>query len=72
MHYIVRANPTSPIISLTLRRLRARAKRAGYRVTWDRYRQTYSLVDAQLCRPLLGLDHVALSAIVDAVEQVRR
>jgi len=69
MIYILPANPSIPAISLS--RLRARARRGGYRILQDRPTGTYSLVDAKLNLPLLGLDRVELVDIARAVEAVR-
>ena len=70
MIYVIPADPTSPIISL--RSLRCRAKRAGYCIARDRYAETYSLIDARLRIPLLGLDHVGLPEIAHAIQAARR
>ena len=70
MIYVIPADPTSPPVSLP--NLRRRAKLAGYRVARDRYAETYSLVDARLHIPLLGLDHVGLPEIANAIEAARR
>jgi hypothetical protein len=68
--YILPSNPTSPVKSLP--RIRAHAKRAGYRVQRDRYgANTFSLIDSKLSVPLLGFDHVGLPAIAHAVEAAR-
>ena len=56
MHYILPANPTSG--SFQLNSLRARAKRRGYWITHDRHAGTWSLVDADLRRPLVGLQKI--------------
>ena len=66
MIYVIPADPTSPKVSL--RCLRSRAKAAGYRIARDRYAETYSLIDARLRIPLLGLDHVGLPEIAQAVQ----
>jgi hypothetical protein len=66
MMYVVPADPTSPVVSLSC--LRSRARRAGYRIARDRYRETFSLIDDRLRVPLLGLDHVALIEIAHALE----
>ena len=70
MIYVIPADPTSPPVSLP--KLRRRAKIAGYHIARDRYAETFSLVDARLRIPLLGLDHVGLSEIATAVEAARR
>jgi hypothetical protein len=70
MLYVIPADPASPPISL--RRLRARAKRAGYQIACDRYAQSFSLIDARLRVPLQGLDHVGLGEIARAIEAVRQ
>jgi hypothetical protein len=67
-HYVIPAAPTTP---LSLPRLRARAKRAGYQVARDRYSNTFSLIDARLRVPLAGFDHVGLPEIARAVEAAR-
>jgi hypothetical protein len=64
--YVIPADPTSPKISL--RCLRSRAKQVGYCIARDRYAETFSLVDARLRIPLLGLDHVGLNEIANAIE----
>lgn len=69
MIYFVPSNPASPPVTLPC--LRSRARRAGYRVAADRYAPTFSLVDARLRRPLLGLDHVGLNDIARAVEVIQ-
>jgi hypothetical protein len=69
VNYILPSNPTSPPVSLSC--IRSRARRKGYRVVFDRSTQTYSLVDARLSLPLLGLDRVELVEIARAVESVR-
>jgi hypothetical protein len=68
--YVIPADPTSPLISLPC--LRRRAKRVGYHISRDHYAETFSLVDARLRIPLLGLDHVGLSEIANAIEVARR
>jgi hypothetical protein len=70
MIYVVPTDPTSPIISLS--RLRSRARRVGYRIARDRYGETFSLIDDRLCVPLLGLDHVGLIDIAHAIETARK
>jgi len=67
MLYILPKSSTSPILSLAA--LRARAGRCGYRIEHDRHGD-WSLVDARLELPLVGLDHVALVEIVRAIETV--
>ena len=69
MIYVIPGDPTSPKISL--RCLRSRAKAAGYRIARDRYAETYSLIDAGLRIPLLGLDHVGLPEIAHAIQTAR-
>jgi hypothetical protein len=69
MIYLLPAHPATPGLSLSC--LRSRARRAGYRVARDRYAGTFSLIDARLRLPLLGLDHVGLSEIANAVESAR-
>jgi hypothetical protein len=68
--YLLPCDTATPIISLPC--LRSRAKRAGYRIARDRYTETYSLIDARLHIPLLGLDHVGLPEIANAIEAARR
>ena len=69
MQYMIAQNPATPTLSLA--RLRSRARRSGYRVARDRYANTFSLIDARLHVPLLGLDHVGLPEIAHAVEAAR-
>ena len=69
MIYLVPANPTSPPVSLPS--LRRRAKSVGYCIARDRYGETFSLIDARLRIPLLGLDYVGLPEIADAIEAAR-
>jgi hypothetical protein len=69
MIYLLPANPLHPIKSL--KRLREQARRAGYLVNRDRHTGTWSLIDARLHLPLLGLDRVGLPAIAQAIEEVR-
>lgn len=69
MNYFIPADPSNPAMSLP--RLRGRARRTGYQVARDRYSNTFSLIDARLHRPLLGLDHVALPEIARAIEAAR-
>jgi hypothetical protein len=69
MHYVLPANPASPKSSL--KRLRENARRAGYLIAADYVTGTFTLVDARLRLPLLGLDHVGLPAIAHAIQTVR-
>jgi hypothetical protein len=69
MLYVLHADPASPPASLNC--LRERARRAGYLISVDRCTGTFSLVDARLRLPLLGLDHVSLPEIARAIETVR-
>ena len=69
MIYLIPANPTSPPVSLPS--LRRRAKSVGYRIARDRYAETFSLIDARLRIPLLGLDHVSLPEIAHAIQAAR-
>ena len=69
MIYLLPANPTIPVLSISA--LRARAKRLGYRITSDRWSGTHSLIDAQTGLPLTKLDHVALITIANVIEDVR-
>jgi hypothetical protein len=48
--------------------LRARAKRAGYRLQSDHFRPTFSLIDDRLGAPIADLDHVGLGEIADALD----
>jgi len=52
-HYIIPADPRSR--GLKLGSLHARARRHGYWITHDRHAGTWSLIDADLKRPLVGL-----------------
>jgi hypothetical protein len=67
MIYFLKAAPASAI-SLNL--LREQAGRAGYLIACGRG-STFSLIDARLHRPLIGLDHVTLAEIARAVEIIR-
>jgi hypothetical protein len=69
MHIILPANPTSG--SFQLNSLRARARRRGYWITHDRHAGTWSLVDADLRRPLVGLQNVPLIDIARAITAPR-
>lgn len=69
MIYILPEDPAS--LTLSLPRLRSRARRAGYLVSRDRYTNSFSLIDARLRVPLWGLDHVELGVIARAVEAAR-
>jgi len=64
-HYIVPSDPTSR--SLKLGNLRARARRHGYWITHDRHANTWSLIDADLKRPLVGLQNINLIDIARAI-----
>jgi len=66
MHYILPADPASGN-SFKLNSLRARAKRRGYWITRDRHTGTWSLVDAGLKRPLVGLQNIKLIDIARAI-----
>jgi hypothetical protein len=66
MHYIVPADPTSGT-PFKLSSLRARAKRRGYWITRDRHADTWSLIDADLKRPLVGLQNINLIDIARAI-----
>ena len=70
MQYLLPGNPASP--STSLKQLRERARCAGYLVAADRCTGTFTLVDARLRLPLLGLDHVGLPEIAHAIEIVRK
>ena len=65
MHYIVPSDPASS--PLKLYTLRARAKRHGYWITHDRHTGTWSLVDVDLKRPLVGLHNSNLVDIARAI-----
>jgi hypothetical protein len=69
MRYLLPANPASP--STSLKQLRGRARRDGYLIAADYCTGTFTLVDARLRLPLLGLDHVGLPEIAHAIEHVR-
>ena len=71
MNYFIPADPSNQAMCTTTARLRGRARRTGYQVARDRYSNTFSLIDARLHRPLLGLDHVALPEIARAIEAAR-
>jgi hypothetical protein len=47
------------------------ARRFGYLIAADYVTGTFTLVDARLRLPLLGLDHVGLPEIARAIETVR-
>jgi hypothetical protein len=68
--YVIPTDPTSPPISLPS--LRSRAKRHGYRISYDRNIGAFTLVDCRLHRPILGLEHVGLVEIANAVEAAGR
>jgi len=68
-HYIVHSDPTSS--SFRLNSLRARARRRGYWITHDRHAGTWSLVDADLKRPLVGLQNVSLIDIARVIFALR-
>ena len=70
MQYLLPGNPASP--STSLKQLRERARYAGYLLAADRCTGTFTLVDARLRLPLLGLDHVGLPEIAHAIEIVRK
>jgi hypothetical protein len=67
--YILPSNPTSPPVSFSA--LRRRAKRLGYRIASDRYSDTFSLIDGRTGLPLAALDHVGLHTIADVIETAR-
>jgi len=67
--YLLPANPSSPPVSFTA--LRQRARRLGYGIFVDRYAGTYTLIDRQLSLPIAGLEHVALVVIANAIESLR-
>lgn len=69
MIYIVPSDPSSPTVSFSA--LRQRARRLGYGIHSDRYNDTYTLVDRQLSLPISGLEHVGLPVIANAIEAVR-
>jgi hypothetical protein len=67
--YLVPTDPTTPLISFSA--LRQRAKRLGYRILSDRYAETFSLIDAKLNLPISGLEHVAIHIIANVLEAAR-
>jgi hypothetical protein len=67
--YLLPANPTSPLVSFSA--LRQRAKRLDYRIFGDRYAETFTLVDTRLGLPVSGLEHVGLPIIANAIESAR-
>jgi hypothetical protein len=67
MHYIVPADPHTSGSLFKLNSLRARARRRGYWITHDRHAGTWSLVDAGLKRPLVGLQNINLIEIAHAI-----
>jgi hypothetical protein len=69
MLYVLPANPASPKSSL--KSLRQTARRAGYLIAADYTTGTFTLVDARLRLPLLGLDHVGLPEIAHAIRTAR-
>ena len=68
-HYIIPADPRSR--GLKLGSLHARVRRHGYWITHDRHAGTWSLVDADLRRPLVGLQSVPLIDIARAITAPR-
>jgi hypothetical protein len=68
MNYLPPAEVSRPV---PLPTIRERARRCGYLISADHCTGTFSLVDARLHLPLLGLDHVTLPEIARAVEAVR-
>ena len=69
MLYVLPADPASPKSSL--KTLRQTARRAGYLIAADYTTDTFTLVDARLRLPLLGLNHVGLPEIANAIEVAR-
>jgi hypothetical protein len=69
MLYVLPADPATPKSSL--KTLRQTARRAGYLIAADYTTDTFTLVDARLRLPLLGLNHVGLPEIAHAIEAVR-
>jgi len=69
MLYVLPADPASPKSSL--KTLRQTARRAGYLIAADYTTDTFTLVDARLRLPLLGLNHVGLPEIANAIAVAR-
>ena len=69
MLYVLPADPASPKSSL--KTLRKTARRAGYLIAADYTTDTFTLVDARLRLPLLGLNHVGLPEIANAIAVAR-
>ena len=62
--------PDHPATPVPLPRIRALARRVGYRLQTDRFRSaTFSLFDEKIGAPIAGLDHVGLGEIVHALDQ---
>jgi hypothetical protein len=65
-HCIIPGDPTNGA-PVRLNSLRARARRRGYWITHDRHTGTWSLVDVDLQRPLVGLQNINLVDIARAI-----
>jgi hypothetical protein len=70
MHYALSARLTSPPTT-SLKAIRERARRHGYLLSTDYTTSAFTLVDANLRLPILGLDHVGLPEIACAIEHLR-
>ena len=67
MIYYLPEPPASPI---SLAALRQRARRRGFLITRTQHIEVFSLVHAQLRRPIAGLDATTLAEVARAVELV--
>jgi hypothetical protein len=70
MNYLLPAEPARASVSLPA--IRERARRRGLLIARDRTNGLFSLVDARLRLPLLGLDRVGLADVAQAVEFIRK